>query len=316
MKERVFFEEFESLYYYHGSTHNWAMEGFHFHSQYEIILFLNDGSTMEIEKQIYQVNAGDLFLINDKEYHRTNAAPGQSHNRYVFMFEPGLIKALSAAFGYNFVMYFENRDADFMHKIHLNKDNLEKMENRFLEIEHVINMGDDSPAGAARLKIAILQMLLEINEMYSFFLNGDEGTAAVHHEQTIGETDHEIEFKSPILKRDRIEEIKKYVKDHVSEKLELEDIAKKLYINKFYLSHYFKKETGFTLLQYITNQKIAEAKILLRKGMSITDIAMQLSYNSDSHFISVFKKNTGMTPKKYIKNKEASVQHDGKISNA
>ena len=48
MKERVFFEEFDSLYYFHGSSENWAMQGFHFHNQYEIILFLTDGALMEI----------------------------------------------------------------------------------------------------------------------------------------------------------------------------------------------------------------------------------------------------------------------------
>ena len=47
----------------------------------------------------------------------------------------------------------------------------------------------------------------------------------------------------------------------------------------------------------MTNQKIIAAKALLKKGTSVTDVALKLSYNSDSHFISVFKKNTGITPK-------------------
>ena len=69
MKERVFFEEFESLYYFHGSTQNWAMQGFHFHNQYEIILFLNDGALLEIGDRVYHVMKGDLFFINNREYH-------------------------------------------------------------------------------------------------------------------------------------------------------------------------------------------------------------------------------------------------------
>ena len=66
-------------------------------------------------------------------------------------------------------------------------------------------------------------------------------------------------------------------------------------MNKYYLSHYFKKETGFTLSQYITNQKIMAAKKMLKSGMTVTDVAMRLSYSGDSHFISVFKKMTGIT---------------------
>ena len=86
MKERVFFEEFESLYYFHGSTQNWAMQGFHFHNQYEIILFLNDGALLEIGDRVYHVMKGDLFFINNREYHRTSGAEGKEYNRYVLMF--------------------------------------------------------------------------------------------------------------------------------------------------------------------------------------------------------------------------------------
>lgn len=301
MKERVFFEEFDSLYYYHGSTQNWVMQGFHFHNQYEILLFLSDGATLEVESSIYQVHAGDLFLLNDKEYHRTNGAPGKPHNRYVFMFEPEMLRELSETLGYDFAMYFEKRDDHFVHKLHLSKENLKKMEEHFGVLERAINENNDSVTSAVRLKLAILRLLLEINEMYTFLTHEDMQKNDLSGERKNGGRTQEVEFKSPILQRGRIEEIKKYVKDHVEEKLELEDIAGEMYMNKFYLSHYFKKETGFTLLQYITNQKIIAAKGLLSQGLSVTEIAMRLSYNSDSHFISVFKKNTGMTPKKYGK---------------
>ena len=80
MKERVFFEEFESLYYFHGSTQNWSMQGFHFHNQYEIILFLSDGALLEIGDRVYRVMKGDLFFINNREYHRTSGAEGQEYN--------------------------------------------------------------------------------------------------------------------------------------------------------------------------------------------------------------------------------------------
>lgn len=299
MNEKVFFEEFDSLYYYHGSSYNWSMERFHFHKQYEIILFLNDGAVLEIESRIYNVQAGDLFLINGKEYHRTNGAPGKPHNRYVLMFEPQLLEEMSEAFGYDFAMYFENRDDTFMHKLHLSEEKLQMTEKLFSHIEHAISEDRKDVSSAVKIKLAILRLMLEINNMYTFLAKPDKKP-----EQAVMESGYqmrEITFKSPVLQRDRIDEIKKYVQQHVEEKLELEDIANEMYMNKFYLSHYFKKETGFTLLQYITNQKIIAAKSMLKQGRSVTEIAMQLSYNSDSHFISVFKKNTGMTPKKYGK---------------
>lgn len=66
------------------------------------------------------------------------------------------------------------------------------------------------------------------------------------------------------------------------------------------------KETGFTLTQYVSNQKIIAAKALLKDGHSVTDVALKLSYNSDSHFIEVLNKMTGIMPKKYTQSKKSN----------
>lgn len=303
MKERVFFEEFDSLYYFHGSTQNWAMQGFHFHKQYEIILFLSDGALLEIGNRTYNVKAGDIFLLNNKEYHRTSGAVGKPHNRYVLMFDPEIfLSGCSEIFDYEFDEFFEHRPENFVHRLHLSEENLKKIEKLFLNIEREINEGEEK-AEQVKLRLGILNLIVELSEMYRFFLKGQKVTSK---ENKIQET----EFKDPILYRERIEQIKKYIVEHVNEKLELDDIAKEFYMNRYYLSHYFKKETGFTLQQYITNRKVVEAKAKLKSGYSVTEIAAQLSYNSDSHFIATFKKSTGITPKKYAQEKKKNSNNE------
>lgn len=301
MKERVFFEEFESLYYFHGSTQNWAMQGFHFHNQYEIILFLCDGALLEIGDRSYHVSKGDLFFINNREYHRTSGAEGEEYNRYVLMFEPELLEPMSRAFNYDFGMFFENRSDDFIHKLSLEGENLKRVEKLLARIETNINSGTSEEA-SVKIRLSILELITVVNEMYRFFMEEKQG----HEESAASKNTEggEDKFKDPILYRERVEQIKKYIAAHVEEKLDLDEISGKFYMNRYYLSHYFKKETGFTVLQYVTNQKIIAAKALLKKGNSVTDVAARLSYNSDSHFIAVFKKNTGITPKKYAQNKK------------
>lgn len=303
MKERVFFEEFDSLYYFHGSTQSWAMQGFHFHKQYEIILFLSDGALLEIGNRSYNVKAGDVFLLNNKEYHRTSGAVGKPHNRYVLMFDPEIYLAGCAeTFGYEFDLFFERRPENFVHRLHLSEENLRQIEKLFLNIEREINEGEEIEE-QVKLRLAILNLIVELNEMYRFFLSEQKDTSK---ENKIQKT----EFKDPILYRNRIEQIKKYIVEHVNEKLELDDIAKEFYMNRYYLSHYFKKETGFTLQQYITNRKVIESKAKLKSGYSVTEIAAQLSYNSDSHFIATFKKSTGITPKKYAQEKKKNSNNE------
>ncbi len=301
MKERVFFEEFDSLYYFHGSSENWAMQGFHFHNQYEIILFLTDGALMEIGNRMYHVKAGDLFFINNKEYHRTSGAEGKTHNRYVLMFEPEILFCMADVFQYDFAMFFENRPDPFIHKLHLGGEKLEKVEKMFGNIERNMN-SENSAESAVRVKLSILELITAINQMYRFFIEEEKNK----NNRDWEEDSRSQEFKDPILYRERIEQLKKYIASHVEERLDLDEISRRFYINRYYLSHYFKKETGFTLMQYVTNQKITAAKALLREGHSVTDVALRLSYNSDSHFIAVFKKLTGITPKKYAQSKKSN----------
>ncbi|MCL2375981.1 MAG: AraC family transcriptional regulator [Defluviitaleaceae bacterium] len=306
-KEKIFFEEFESLYYFHGSSQNWGMQDFHVHDQHEILLFLSSGSTLEVGNRRYVAKAGDMFLLNSKEYHRTKGAAGKPYERYVLQFEPELFREISKAFGYNFAMYFEGRPADFIHKIHLSEANLARVEQLFAKIErNIINESKDNNI-MVKLKLSILELLVTINELYEFLIK-EKANSADGFENDDAFQVEAGKTKNLITQRGLIEQIKRYVKENREEKLGLNEIAQKFFMSPYYLSHYFKKETGFTLAQYIANQKIIAAKSLLKKGYSVAEVALKLSYSSDSHFISVFKRNCGITPKQYAKKQDDSNQ--------
>ena len=68
------------------------------------------------------------------------------------------------------------------------------------------------------------------------------------------------------------------------------------------LSHFFKKNTGVTISNYITSIKLERAKyILLNSDKTIEDIAKSLGYSNATVFIEMFKKNTGESPGNYRK---------------
>ena len=91
-----------------------------------------------------------------------------------------------------------------------------------------------------------------------------------------------------------------YIYSHIHCRITLKDLANYLRISESYLSKLFQKEIGIPLSQYILNLKIEKAKNLLQySDYNISDIANYLAFSSQSHFIQVFQKKTGLTPNRY-----------------
>lgn len=94
--------------------------------------------------------------------------------------------------------------------------------------------------------------------------------------------------------------VTRYIQRHLSEPISTEAIAQELYLTRPYLSQKFKKETGLTLTDFILRQKTQEAKHLLRyTDKSISTIGSFLGFSSQSHFLRVFQKYAGCTPKQF-----------------
>lgn len=91
-----------------------------------------------------------------------------------------------------------------------------------------------------------------------------------------------------------------YIYSHIHNKITLKELAEHTSLSESYLSKLFCKEIGIPISEYIMLQRIEKAKNLLcYSDYRIIDIANYLSFSSQSHFIQVFQKYTGLTPKKY-----------------
>lgn len=97
-----------------------------------------------------------------------------------------------------------------------------------------------------------------------------------------------------------IEQVRRYVADHLQDDLHLEGIARHFFYSTNYLNSRFKKETNMTISEYITRQKIeASKKKLLQTHDTVAEIAAQVGYEHVSYFNYVFKKWEGMTPREF-----------------
>ena len=71
-------------------------------------------------------------------------------------------------------------------------------------------------------------------------------------------------------------------------------------MNKFYLSHAFKREYGISPINYMIAKRIEESKYLLAEtDLSLSQIAQMLGFSSLSYFSQVFRRTQEVSPKGY-----------------
>ena len=98
-----------------------------------------------------------------------------------------------------------------------------------------------------------------------------------------------------------VKECIQYILSHIHENISLEQLAQGSGYTKEYIAKLFKKHVGMSISDYIQKMRINEAKELLTSGKSCSETACILNYTSQSYFIRQFKKQTGLTPKNYIR---------------
>jgi AraC-like DNA-binding protein len=99
---------------------------------------------------------------------------------------------------------------------------------------------------------------------------------------------------------DRISKAMGFLKNHLDEPLDLQRVADEAGCSASYLSRTFSARTGFTLSQYFRKCRIEKAAELLISGRyTVSEAAIEVGYNSLSHFSKAFQKEKGVLPSRF-----------------
>lgn len=102
--------------------------------------------------------------------------------------------------------------------------------------------------------------------------------------------------------KDPLEETMRYIYDHLSEPLSLDQLADMAGLSKFHYIRLFKKRSGYTPIEYQTESRLSYAKgLLVSTDKSIEEISGEVGYLNPTSFIRMFHKKTGITPFQYRK---------------
>ena len=97
-----------------------------------------------------------------------------------------------------------------------------------------------------------------------------------------------------------VTQINDYIEQHFHEHITLDILADACHGSPYHLQRIYKKVTGNTPLDYIQHQRMEKAKLLLKTtDQKVEQIGQVVGFSNTPYFITLFKKFTGITPRKY-----------------
>ncbi len=263
----------------HSIRYKPAEAPIHIHDFYELYYFISGDVTIYIEGQAYNVEKNDIIIMNSHELHRPVFNSEQVYERIVIIFYPEFI-AKFADCSYTPLTCFENKKLGFHNRLEAKTVIKFGLDKYFNSIEAYAR--SNTPERSLMINTTFIQLLISLNNAFLCGHSTPEQNATCDQ---------------------RISLILNYINTHLSEKITLEQLEKNLFINRFYMCHIFKRNTGFTIFEYITYKRIMLAKDLLATGTNVMEACSLVGFSDYSNFYKTFKKLLGKPPKSFLTSK-------------
>ncbi len=112
---------------------------------------------------------------------------------------------------------------------------------------------------------------------------------------------HRIKSEKSNRSQVSLDDVFRYIHNHLTEDLTLELLEKEFYVSRSHLIREFKKRTGQTVHSYIVRVRLDLCRSYIEHGDSITEVYRKGGFGGYNHFFKAFRKVYGMTPKEYYR---------------
>jgi AraC-like DNA-binding protein len=261
-------------YYQKNSDYNGI--GTHFHRYHQLVLVTEGLANFRINGADYPAGPDSLVIIRAYDKHNMTIRK-YPYKRYVFTVTSEL--ALTALREPVLLSLFARPAADCRNQVLLRKEFARRLSAVFKET--IRECAEKKPLWSARVIMLITQILIEL----------------YRENPGLFSTEDYINIAGAIT------EIQNYIALHFREHIALDDMARKHFMSKYYLSRKFKEITGYGFKHYLIHYRINEAQQLLQyTNKPVAEISGAVGYENPEHFIRIFHETQGISPLKYRKN--------------
>lgn len=271
----------EAFKYFHITTKNRQEFHFHYHDFHKILFFLQGNVTYQVEGRSFSLVPGDVVLIPAGEIHRPALNRSSVYERIILYLDPGAVnffktqnplQSLDSCF-----QKAKNERANVLRVPEFYREKIYSLCLSIEEEQEAFSQVPDFFASELYQRLLVTELLVLLNR-------AAKNQRSAYPENACG---------NPQILR-----ILDYINNNLKENLSIDAVASHFYLNRYYLMHFFKQYTGYTLGQYISLKRLLYAKSLIQKGVPVTEACFLCGYQNYSTFSRAYQKHFHKSPKK------------------
>lgn len=256
-------------------------EDYHIHSHdfAEFTIITEGHCTHMADGFEYELKRGEVYVILPNVWHGLKNLT-QTIRQYTFMFNLSNLILFDVELknlpGF-FAMFMPSQSDSFPNRLYLNEEELQSISNL---CEIMLKEYEEKKAG---YELVLRAMLISLIGIILRSYHSESGKNFDNYDKII-----------PVLK---------YIEEHFSEKITLENLAEQCYLSGRQLSRIFTKIYGMSPIDYLVNYRLTTAYLyLLSSDYSAAVIAEKCGFYDESHMSRLFFKRYGFMPKSVKKN--------------
>jgi AraC-like DNA-binding protein/mannose-6-phosphate isomerase-like protein (cupin superfamily) len=252
---------------------------FHYHEFNKILVFISGEVTYLIEGRAYHLKPWDIIIVSSNEVHKPIINPSKPYERIVIWVNSAYLEKHNTE-NCDLTTCFDPASRNKVNLVRPSPENLQRIKAILLHLEQSLK---DNGFGSRILANSVfMQLVVYLNREF-LSTSGTAPVSDVQYDENIGK-------------------VIDYINEHISEDLSIDKLSSEFYISKYYLMHKFKKQTGYSIHNYILQKRLILAGPLIREGKPATEVSIECGFKDYSNFIRAFKKMYGLPPKQYLQN--------------
>jgi AraC-like DNA-binding protein len=263
----------------------------HWHTATEIIMPIKYAYDVVMLKKPYTLRENDILIIPSCELHSITVPPSAKDGmRIVLMFEPTLLYSLTGLTGALPVLYNLNL---------LTPEDTPQIYETARSI--LLAIYDEFPRTDTFRNPAIYAKIIELYVVMARYY-----TIAPPRNKYPPDVSGQSAGNAGLARRQqyiaRLNAVFDYINKHISEKLMLKEAAEIAHFSQTHFERIFKEYTNYSFYQYLKRMRIQKAEtLLITPELPITEVALDVGFESITAFNKAFKEIKGCTPSEYKK---------------